>query len=228
MKRLGFPLLLSLVLVISLSVTTVSALGANDAIVIGHISNSSPNPGDAIYVTVTFQSYINESIRVLRVGLHGDWMGDQEFQGPNLINNPETVQGKGSYTTQFLVIIPTSVALGSHNYYVGVDGADQMGNTYSWDSNQYTLQVVSGSNTGSPTPTSTSNGGQPNDNGDWLPYLAVVAAAVIVVLLIVLTIISKKKKSQTTKSQPTTDQAIESNPEQPKPEDTSSPEEFTI
>ncbi|MDI9576995.1 MAG: LamG domain-containing protein [Thermoproteota archaeon] len=130
----------------------ISGLGDSDAAVIGHISNSSPKPGDAIYVTVTFQSYINEPIRVLRVGFHGDWMGDQEFQGPNLMNNPVTVEAKGSYSTQFLIIVPSQVSVGSHNYIVGVDGSDQLSNTYSWDSPNYTLQVET-SHTNSPTPT---------------------------------------------------------------------------
>jgi hypothetical protein len=81
-------------------------------------------------------------------------MGDQEFQGPNLMNNPVTVEAKGSYSTQFLIIVPSQVSVGSHNYIVGVDGSDQLGNTYSWESSQYTLQVGA-SHTNSPTPTPT-------------------------------------------------------------------------
>ncbi|MDD4326180.1 MAG: hypothetical protein PHC63_07120 [Candidatus Bathyarchaeota archaeon] len=134
--------------------STASGLEASDAAVMGHISNSSPKPGDAIFVTVTFQSYSNDPLRVLRVGFHGDWMGDQEFQGPNLMNNPVTVEAKGSYSTQFLIIVPSQVSVGSHNYIVGVDGSDQLGNTYSWESSQYTLQVGA-SHTNSPTPTPT-------------------------------------------------------------------------
>jgi len=143
-----------IVLVSSLVISTASGLEASDAAVMGHISNSSPKPGDAIFVTVTFQSYSNDPLRVLRVGFHGDWMGDQEFQGPNLMNNPVTVEAKGSYSTQFLIIVPSQVSVGSHNYIVGVDGSDQLSNTYSWESSQYTLQVGA-SHTNSPTPTPT-------------------------------------------------------------------------
>jgi len=154
MKRIGAPLLISLILTISIFVGVTSALSASDAAVMGHISNSSPKPGDAIFVTVTFQSYSDDPLRVLRVGFHGDWMGDQEFQGPNLMSNPVTVEAKGSYSTQFLIIVPSQVSVGSHNYIVGVDGSDQLGNTYSWESSQYTLQVGA-SHTNSPTPTPT-------------------------------------------------------------------------
>jgi len=154
MKSPHFRLLMCIVLVSSLFMSTASGLEASDAAVMGHISNSSPKPGDAIFVTVTFQSYSNDPLRVLRVGFHGDWMGDQEFQGPNLMNNPVTVEAKGSYSTQFLIIVPSQVSVGSHNYIVGVDGSDQLGNTYSWESSQYTLQVGA-SHTNSPTPTPT-------------------------------------------------------------------------
>ncbi|MDT8782263.1 MAG: hypothetical protein IAX22_06405 [Candidatus Bathyarchaeota archaeon] len=227
MKRIGAPLLISLILTISIFVGVTSALSASDAAVMGHISNASPKPGDAIFVTVTFQSYSDDPLRVLRVGFHGDWMGDQEFQGPNLMSNPVTVEAKGSYSTQFLIIVPSQVSVGSHNYIVGVDGSDQLGNTFSWDSSQYTLQVVTSSNTASPTPTTPS--GDEQTDGDFLPYLVVIAAIVIVVLLIVLTLIRKKKKSPATKTETTSDQTFESKPEQPKTEDTTGPEqEFTI
>ncbi|MDT8781740.1 MAG: hypothetical protein IAX22_03720 [Candidatus Bathyarchaeota archaeon] len=154
MKSPHFLLLMCIVLVSSLVISTASGLEASDAAVMGHISTSSPKPGDAIFVTVTFQSYSDDPIRVLRVGVNGDWMGDQEFQGPNLMSNPVTVEAKGSYSTQFLIIVPSQVSVGSHNYIVGVDGSDQLGNTYSWESSQYTLQVGA-SHTNSPTPTPT-------------------------------------------------------------------------
>ena len=56
MKRIGAPLLISLILTISIFVGVTSALSASDAAVMGHISNASPKPGDAIFVMLLFKA----------------------------------------------------------------------------------------------------------------------------------------------------------------------------
>lgn len=154
MKSIKFPFLMCIVLVGSLFAGVVSGLESSDAAVMGHVSDSSPKAGEEIFVTATFQSYSNQPIHVFRVGFHGDWMAEQELQGPNLMNNPVTVETKGSYSTQFLIVIPNTIATGSHQYYVAVEGSDQSNNTFSWNSPNYTLQVET-SHTSSPTPTPT-------------------------------------------------------------------------
>ena len=116
-----------------------------------------------------------------------------DFEGPNLSSNPVTVEANGQYNGSFLIVIPTTASIGSHTYYVGVDGVDASGQVFALNSAEATVQVVASSNTPTVGP-SGSGGGQTTALPDWAPYLIVVAVVVIVVIIVFIVLKRNKRK----------------------------------
>jgi hypothetical protein len=226
LKTIKLVTLFTIIAVISVSIGAVSALSASDATITANLSNSSPAVGQLISVSVTFQSHTSQQLRVFAVGLHGDWMVADRLYGPTLSNDPPVVNGNGNYVTQFTVPVTSDVPLGSHRYYVGVDGVDSSGNSFSLNSAEATLQVIpSGSTAITPTPTATTtpsqSGGAPLGSEDLLFYVAVVAIVAMVVLAIMVLFTLRRRNRARPAAQPV------SNPPtaQPEPEQTPPPQE---
>jgi hypothetical protein len=121
----------------------VSALEQNDASVTLIWSNPTPYQGSNAIVRVSFKSNYAEALTVYYVGLHFDWMDSDTFVGPDLSDNPVIIPGYGSYTFDPIsLLIPENVSVGTHSYFVGIDGLE--GATgFSWDSQTQTLEIQS-------------------------------------------------------------------------------------
>jgi hypothetical protein len=232
-KTLKVAALISLIAVICVSIGAVSAFSASDATVSITLTNNAPAAGTQLAVSVTFQSHTSTTIQVVGVGFHGDWMDEDNFQGPNLSSNPQTVAANSVYTAPFMVTIPSDVSIGSHKYFATVRGQDTSGNTYYWDSSEGTMQVVPYSaTTVTPTPTvaSSQNGGQPLSTMDYIVYIAIVAIVAMIILALMVLLTLKKRSRAKTAPQPTSSPPSQSPaPEQQPPEETpSSGENFDI
>ncbi len=217
MKTIRIAALVALIAVICVSFGLVSAVSSSDASATTVFSSSTPKQGQTITVSVTFTNHLDSNLRVFYIGIHGDWMASDGFYGQDLSDDPQTVAAGGSYTADtFTITIPASASLGSHSYYIGVDGLDASSNTFSWNSAEATITVVAGSSgTSGPTGTSNpTNGGTQGNTEEWLPYIAVIAAAAVVAIIVVLTILQKKKRKQPPAA---TAPAAQPAPEQPKP-----------
>ena len=217
MKTLKIIAVVTLIAALFLTIGLASALQASDATVTAYLSNTSPKAGNPVTISVTFQSNTATEMQVLRVGIHGDWMDDQGFEGPNMMDDPIPVQANGVYTTQFMVTIPSTASIGSHSYYVGVDVADPTGSTFSFDSAHATIQVIPASAAGTPTPTANPEGGPTGNSPDLTVYLAIIAVAVVVVV-IVLVMMMRRKRGHTYAA-PAPAKEAENPQEQPKPEE---------
>jgi hypothetical protein len=119
-----------------------SALEQNEATVTLIWSNTAPYQGSVATVRVSFKSDYAEVLTVYYVGLHFDWMDSDTFVGPDLSDNPVIISGYGSYTFDPIsVLIPENASVGTHSYFVGIDGLEGDSTGFSWDSPTQTLQI---------------------------------------------------------------------------------------
>lgn len=129
-------------LVFALFIGVSFALDQDEATVSLIWSNTAPYQGTTATVTVIFNSNIADVLTVYYVGLHFDWMESDSFAGPDLSDNPITITGYGSYTFGPIAIhIPEEATIGTHNYFVGIDGLEGDSSGFSWDSPTQTLQI---------------------------------------------------------------------------------------
>lgn len=200
MKTLKVILIVTFLVAIFASVSIVSAATSMEGTATGYWSTTNPAPGTQVTLTVNFESGSSDTIYLIGVGVHGDWMSADGFYGPNLSEDPVAVETGGLYSTKIILAIPASASIGEHSYYIGIDGYDQNGDSFSWDSSSYTVTFAPASN-----PTSTNSGGNSGGNtntgntggvNNLLVYVAVIA--VVAVLAIVLAIVIVKRKSHKT------------------------------
>lgn|GEM_PF-3122126 len=225
MKTVHVVSIVTLVAVIFLSVGLVSALTNSDATIHATLSNDSPRAGDAILVTVTFQSNVAQQLSIYAIGVHADWMQATQLYGPNLSSDPATVEANGVYATQFSLPIPSTASVGTHTFTVGIDGLDASGNAFSLDSSEQQLQVISASSSTGPTSTANPGGGQ---TPDWLPYIVVAAAAVVVAVLVIIVMMRSRRPRSQPAAQPAYEAPASPEPEQPKPEQKPDGQDFDI
>jgi hypothetical protein len=220
-KTLKLVALITLIVVICVSLGAGYVQAANEATITNTLSKYSVAPGESINVSVQIQSNVDVDLQILSIGIHGDWMDADQFLGANLAENPVTLSANGVYSGSFIVTIPSSVSLGSHTYYIGVDAEDDSSNYYSLDSSESTLQVVESTTSTSPTTNPSGSSGQTGSPTDYIVYIAVIAIVVMVVLaLLVLLMLRKRARARTTP------QPISSPPQQaPQPEQQPPPKE---
>ncbi len=202
-----------------------------EATVSSSLSKYTVVPGEQITVTVTVQNTVSTQFQIIRIGMHGDWMGKDSngydnFLGPNLQGNPPTLDST-PYIASFIITVPTDISQGSHTYYIGVDAQDSSGYYYSWNSPESAIQVTQGSVTGNPTQTTA-----PTDDGtggttDYMFYIAIVAIVILVILvLLVLLTLRRRNRSKPATQYPTTPSQPESAPEnEPEPQQQPAPED---
>jgi len=107
-------------------------------------SNPTPYQGSSVNVRVVFNSDYAEELTIYYVGIHFDWMDSDAFAGPDLSNNPVTISGYGSHTFDpIAILIPEDASVGTHNYFVGIDGLEGESASFTWDSPTLTLQIQS-------------------------------------------------------------------------------------
>ncbi len=211
MKTLKIMLIISFIVALLIGGSLVSALDTGAISAFPVLSKNSVNIGSSIMVRITVDSNTAEEIQLLHVGVNFDWMDSGLFFGPNLSGNPVTLAANGSYTTPpFAVQVPTNVSVGTHTYFVGVDGTESTNqNEFYWNSTTAVIQVLPANTTGT-TPTITTSptgggGGQTTSSTSPLTliiYLAVAAIVVVVVLALIVMVVQKKRKSKPSTTAP--------------------------
>ncbi len=226
MNKIHIASIFTVLAVVFLSISLVSALSSTDAVVVASLSNSTPKAGDSVMITVTFQSNVAQQLQILGIGVHGDWMQDvNQLYGPNFQNqgNIPTVNASGSYAAQFSLPIPSGTSVGPHTLTVTVAGLDANNAYFEANSTQIQIQVLSPS--GSTNPTGNTNGGLTDTSG-WLPYIVVAAAAVVVVVLVLLVMMRNRKTRKPT-AQPASESSTSMPPES-KPDQQPDRQDFDI
>lgn len=148
MKGCPFTLIaISISIICVLNVGLVSALEEGDISISPSWSKATPYQGDSVAVTLRLTSTSSEQIRIYRVGLHFDWMPADSFFTLDLTEDPVAVPGQGIHIFDSLVIqIPANVSVGSHSYYVAIDGTEApYYDSFTWDSSFFTVQILESS-----------------------------------------------------------------------------------
>jgi hypothetical protein len=222
-KTLKVALMASLLIFIFTSVSIASAASSTmQGTATGYWSVANPSPGSYVTVTINFQSSSSSTLYVYAIGLHGDWMENDQFAGRDYSSSPEVVQTNGLIAPSVSLQIPASAHLGSHTYYIGIDGVDADGNNFSWDSSTYNIDFAVATN---PTPTNGAttgpNSSSTNDSGssNLLVYVAVIAVVAVVAILIAMLVVKKSGKKRALPVESTVPEpSYVSPPESPKPE----------
>jgi hypothetical protein len=218
LKKLHVAFMLSFIVAILFSAGIASALNSSDASATVYLSNDTFRPNETMAFRITFTSNTDQQLIIQRIGIHFDWMGEDVFSGKDLSSSPQTIAGYGNYTSDPIITqIPFNVSVGSHTYYVGVDGVDASGN-FTWNGPDETIQITysnTGSATPNPTPTPGGNGGQEENPPNYVPYLIIIAVVAIVIALVVIVKELRKKPKQTApiteKTTPPTEQPQKDN-----------------
>jgi hypothetical protein len=101
-----------------------------------HYLGSSPT------FSVFLISNSSEELTIYYFGLHSDWMDSDRFIGYDLSANPVIIPPYGNHLfTQVTFQIPGDISVGSHSYFVGIDGVEGVSTSFSWDSPTLTLVV---------------------------------------------------------------------------------------
>jgi len=218
LRKIQVAFVLSFIVVILSSAGFVSALNSSDASATVYLSSETFRPNETMAFRITFSSNTDQQLIIQRIGIHFDWMGEDVFSGKDLSSNPQTITGYGNYTSDPIITqIPFNVSVGSHSYYVGVDGLDASGN-FTWNGPNETIQITysnTGSTTPNPTPTPGGNDNQDENPPNFVPYLLIVAAVAIVIAVAVIVKELRKKPKQiapvTDKTNPPTEQPQKDN-----------------
>jgi len=119
-----------------------SALEQDEAKVLVTWLSQTPYQGSSVIVHVTFLSNCSEELTIYYLGLHLDWMDSDHFVGHNLSDDPVIIPSYGSHTFYSITIyIPENAIVGTHNYFVGIDGVQGEYTSFSWDSQVLTLLI---------------------------------------------------------------------------------------
>jgi hypothetical protein len=214
LKILRATTVVTFIVIVFFSINIVSALQSNEASVSTFWSKATPSPGDTETVTITFQSNTAQELQIFYIGIHGDWMPADRFYGQNLSQDPVTIPGMGTYISQpFVVPVPSDASIGSHTYFIGIDGASETGGSFSWDSATATITVVaSTASTPTTTPSISPGGGLAEGSQNWLFFLAIIAIVVVVVIIIAIMI--RKKRAQASPAAEVVDYQQKPQPEQ--------------
>jgi flagellar basal body-associated protein FliL len=189
-------------------------------------SKEAPNIGGQITIRITVQNNAGEELQIVRAGINFDWMDSNTFAGVDLGTTPQVVAAGSSYTTPpFIIQVPTNVTVGSHSYFLGVDGTESPTQTdFSWNSSSTTIIIVPANATGTTTvpttiPTEGGSGTASTSPLTLIIYIAVIAiVAVIVVVLIVMFMEKRRKPKPSTEPKATPATPAAEQPKKPEEE----------
>jgi hypothetical protein len=217
-------IIVAIVTITFLCIGFASALNQDEASTHTFFTPQTAQPGQTVTVTVFFTSTSSDELILTYMGLHFDWMANDQFYGFNLTTQRITVPvGSDPITFNPINIqIPVTATVGAHTYTIGIDGTQGSSATpFSWSSIPATLTVTgNGQITVGPTPTSTNSGGGLEGQNNLLMYGAIGAVVVVVVLLVLVLLVRKKRTSpkpaanQGAVQPETPSQPPKSNPEQ--------------
>jgi len=140
-------LILLVCAVLILNSSFVLAINSDEASVTVNWEGEKFYQGDIVPARITFISNFSQPLEIYYVGINFDWMENDNFQGIDLSANPVVVPSLGSYSFELMVFqIPTTVSIGLHDYFVGIDGSyggsdGSLPIGFSWDSPIFTLQI---------------------------------------------------------------------------------------
>jgi flagellar basal body-associated protein FliL len=201
-----------IVMVLSVSlVSVVSALEQNQASVTTFMSEEPKVRGEQTSIRVLFTSKSDKDLSVYYVGIHLDWMDEDQLYGIDYSGSPKTVASMKDLVVDIInYTVPTSASPGTHKYYIGVDGYDEDGNAFSWKSDESSIIVSTAASTNQPTPTQTeTNQNPPSMNTSFVIYGVLIAVAVAIIVIVFVL----KKRGANSPAKPSEDK-----PESPKPE----------
>jgi hypothetical protein len=217
MKTLRFALVAMFIATVFFTGALVSALDTNALSAYPVLSKETANPGNNLAIRITLQSNTDQQLLIQRIGVNFDWMASTDFVGVDLSSSPITLSANGSYTSQpFFITVPLNATLGSHSYFVGIDGQEGTDQTdFSWDSGQFTVLVASSSDQSTPTssantpvPTATPTAGEPQNPLALLLYGTVIAIVAVIVVAVIFTMRSKRRGKTAT---PAAEQPVKTN-----------------
>ena len=120
----------------------VYALDQEEARVSVAWSNKTPNLDSMVTLSVLFISDSTEELTIYYFGLNFDWMDPDSFVGHDLSSDPIVIPPSGFYNFPTITVqIPADVSVGTHTYYVGVDGFQSVTETFSWNSYPLTFEI---------------------------------------------------------------------------------------
>lgn len=188
----------------------VAALDQSSLSATSVFSKNAPNVGGQVTVRITVQNNANEALQITHVGVNFDWMDNGGFWGPDLSSSPASVPAGGSYTTPpFVVQVPTNVTVGSHTYFVGVDGTEGSNQAdFYWNSSSTPIIIVPANATGTTTvPTTNPTGGGGNGTSSTSPlsliiYGVVIAIVAVVIIALVVMFMQKRRKPKPSNEPP--------------------------
>jgi hypothetical protein len=117
------------------------ALDQDEAIISLSWSSQALYQGSNVTVTLFFKSECAEELMIYCLGLQFDWMASDIFVGRDLSDDPVTIPSYGSYIFDPMTIsIPENASVGTHSYFIGIDGLQGESTSFFWDSQ--TLMLV--------------------------------------------------------------------------------------
>jgi flagellar basal body-associated protein FliL len=120
----------------------VSALSQDEATASVYLTPQAPAQGGSVSATIFFVNNSPDTVTISYIGLHFDWMDADSFVGRDLSAAPVTVPSGGSYTFDpMLIIIQASASVGTHSYFIGIDGMQGESTPFSWNSQQLSLLI---------------------------------------------------------------------------------------
>jgi hypothetical protein len=162
--------------------------------VIPHWSNETPAPGSTVRVDIFLINDYSEPLTIDHIGLHVDWMEEDSFYGYDLSDDPVTVQSNaGDYFPPIDVEIPQDASIGSHQYFVGVEGILANSTAFTWDSEPRILQIQSSGEDGTDGGNGGDGGTTSDSHQDQMLIIVGVAAVAAVALLIIFMIYRRRK-----------------------------------
>ena len=148
MKAFSLTLIvISFSIICVLNISLVSAVEQDELSVTPIWSTSTPYQGSSPATTLRLISTYSEQLKIYRVGIHFDWMPSDSFFTLDLSNDPVVVPSQGLHIFEMMVIqIPANVSVGSHSYYVAIDGTEApYYDSFTWDSSFFTVQILESS-----------------------------------------------------------------------------------
>jgi hypothetical protein len=174
--------------------------------------------------TIIVYNNSTQDISLSAVGIHFDWMDDENVHGYDLTGITVIIPAGGNtYFPPISTQIPINATAGNHTYYIAVDGM-QGSNSFSYASPPVTLQVYYG-NTPTPILTPTPTGNQGGQGGDVLLYIAGIAIAAVIALFIVLLVLKRKNRSKPVSENQPNVEPVADRPSEPAKKDESTVED---
>ena len=119
-----------------LNVNLVSALEQNELSMVPSWSSVMYYQNDSTSVKLILTNNSPDALTIYFIGVHFDWMSEDDFSGLNLSEDPLIVTSQQIYVFDPMIInIPADVNVGIHNYTIAVEGTQGESDTsFSWTS----------------------------------------------------------------------------------------------